>query len=78
MPFALGAKEVQETIMVLNLSVAQIELSISEGDNSVNTLIDSFTYMSEHIEAIELSSQKIAEMSNDVVGIAEHNQSLLV
>ncbi|KUJ75833.1 hypothetical protein AVO42_11190 [Thiomicrospira sp. XS5] len=77
MSFALGAKEVQETIMVLNLSVAQIELSITDGDNSVNTLIDSFSYMSQHIEDIERSSKKIAEMSTDVAGIEEHNQSLL-
>ncbi|MGC9385893.1 MAG: hypothetical protein ACP5D0_03020 [Hydrogenovibrio sp.] len=77
MSFALGAKEVQETIMVLNLSVAQIELSITDGDNSVNTLIDSFSFMSQHIEGIERSSQKIAEMSTDVAGIEEHNQSLL-
>ncbi|PLA74099.1 hypothetical protein CYQ88_07610 [Hydrogenovibrio sp. SC-1] len=78
MSFALGAKEVQETIMVLNLSVAQIELTITDGDNSVNALIDSFEFMSKHIESIEVSSKKIAEMSNDVEGIAEHNASLLV
>lgn len=78
MSFALGAKEVQETIMVLNLSVAQIELSITDGDNSVNTLIDSFTFMSEHIEKIESSSQKIAEMSDQIEGIEEFNNSLLV
>jgi len=78
MSFALGAKEVQETIMVLNLSVAQIELTMTDGDNSVNTLIDSFEFMSKHIEDIEVSSRKIAEMSNGVEGIEEHNQSLLM
>lgn len=78
MSYALGAKEVQETIMVLNLSVAQIELSITDGDNSVNTLIDSFTYMSTHIEGIEESSRLIAEMSGDVEGIEEYNASLLL
>ena len=77
MSFALGAKEVQETIMVLNLSVAQIELTITDGDNSVNTLIDSFEFMSKHIEDIEISSKKIAEMSTDIAGMAEHNASLL-
>jgi uncharacterized phage infection (PIP) family protein YhgE len=77
MSFALGAKEVQETILMLNLSVAQIELSINEGDHSVNTLIDSFTYMSQHLEAIEQSSQKIADMTDQVDGMAEHNASLL-
>lgn len=78
MSFALGAKEVQETIMVLNLSVAQIELSITDGDNSVNTLIDSFSFMSKHIEDIEVSTKLIAEMAEEVEGLQEHNASLLL
>ncbi|MDG6777521.1 hypothetical protein QCB44_02255 [Thiomicrorhabdus sp. zzn3] len=60
--YALGAKEVQETILILNLSIAQIDLSLSEGDNSVNALIDSFTFMSQHIEAIQTSSEGIFEL----------------
>ncbi|NPA71594.1 MAG: hypothetical protein GXO35_02070 [Gammaproteobacteria bacterium] len=75
--FALGAKEVQETILVLNLSVAQIDLSITEGDNSVNTLIDSFTFMSQHISQIQESSQLIAEMAGETEGVHEH-QNLLI
>lgn len=75
--FALGAKEVQETIMILNLSVAQIELSITDGDNSVNTLIDSFTYMSSHISEIESSSKKIAELSGTLEGVGAFHSSLL-
>lgn len=76
---ALGAKEVQETILMLNLSVAQIELSISDGDNSVNTLIDSFAFMSQHITQIQTSSQQIADLAADKgdTGINEH-QSLLM
>jgi len=73
--YSLGAKEVQETIMVLNLSVAQIELSINEGDHSVNTLIDSFTYMSKHIEKIQETGQKIVDLSGEDMG--EHGLSLL-
>lgn len=60
--YALGAKEVQETILILNLSIAQIDLSLSEGDNSVNALIDSFTFMSQHIDAIQISSEGIFEL----------------
>lgn len=71
---ALGAKEVQETILMLNLSVAQIELSISDGDHSVNTLIDSFAFMSQHIQQIKASSQQIADLAKDESegGINEH------
>lgn len=76
--YALGAKEVQETILILNLSIAQIELSITEGDHSVNTLIDSFTFMSNHIAGIQESSRLISEMSADMGAIHEHNQSLLL
>lgn len=78
MTYALGAKEVQETIMILNLSVAQIELSITDGDNSVNTLIDSFSFMSKHIDNIEESSRQIIELSKEIEGLDEHNQSLLL
>jgi len=76
--YALGEKEVQETILVLNLSVAQIELSITEGDNSVNTLIDSFIFMSNHIESIQESSRIIAEISENVEELKQHNDSLLL
>ena len=75
--YALGSKEVQQTILILNLSVAQIDLSITEGDNSVNTLIDSFTYMSQHIEQIQQASSMIAEISENTEDMAEHNSVLL-
>jgi hypothetical protein len=74
--YTLGSQEVQQTILMLNLSVAQIDLSISEGDNSVNTLIDSFTFMSEHIQQIQQAGEKIADLSQD--GEAEHHKSLLL
>lgn len=75
--YALGAKEVQETILILNLSVAQIDLSITEGDNSVNTLIDSFTYMSQHIEQIQNASNKMAEIGQEIEGMGDHQSVLL-
>lgn len=75
--YALGSKEVQQTILVLNLSVAQIDLSITEGDNSVNTLIDSFTFMSQHIDQIQQAGSKLAEMSGDQAGMDEHKSTLL-
>lgn len=43
----LAWKELSRTIMALNLSIAQIELSMTEGSHSVDTLIDSFNYMRE-------------------------------
>ena len=75
--YALGSKEVQQTILILNLSVAQIDLSITEGDKSVNTLIDSFTYMSQHIEHIQHAGNMLAEMSADAEHLEEHKSALL-
>jgi hypothetical protein len=75
--YALGSREVQQTILILNLSVAQIDLSITEGDNSVNTLIDSFTFMSKHIEGIQAASQQIVDMSAGSEEIHAHNNLLL-
>lgn len=75
--YALGSKEVQQTILILNLSVAQIDLSITEGDNSVNTLIDSFTFMSKHIEQIQQTGHKIAELTESVDGMDDHKSVLL-
>ena len=75
--FALGSKEVQQTILMLNLSVAQIDLSITEGDNSVNTLIDSFTFMSEHIDKIQASSQSIVDIASTDADMSEHHGVLL-
>lgn len=70
---SLGSREVQQTILILNLSVAQIDLSITEGDNSVNTLIDSFTYMSQRIEKIQATSLEITSL---VTTVDESTQAL--
>lgn len=55
---ALEWKEVKKTILALNLSIAQIDLSMTEGSNSVDTLIDSFNFLREGIDSIrnELNS----------------------
>ncbi len=75
--YALGAKEVQETILILNLSVAQIELSITEGDHSVNALIDSFRFMSQHIEEIQSATKQIGEMDNQDAQFQQHHSLLM-
>lgn len=75
--YALGAKEVQQTILVLNLSVAQIELSITEGDNSVNALIDSFRFMTQHIEEIQSATEKMSEVETDDVIFHKQHSFLL-
>ncbi len=75
--YVLGAKEVQQTILILNLSIAQIELSISEGDHSVNALIDSFRFMSQHIEEIQSATKQIGSISTDNSDLQQQHSLLL-
>lgn len=75
--YVLGAKEVQQTILILNLSIAQIELSISEGDHSVNALIDSFRFMSQHIEEIQSATKQIGSISTENSDFQQQHSLLL-
>ncbi|SFR59921.1 hypothetical protein [Thiomicrospira sp. ALE5] len=75
-PFALGAKEVQETILILNLSIAQIELTITEGDHSVNALIDTFRFMTQHIEEIQSVSDMLKPVLESNPQFADHHDLL--
>lgn len=56
-------KELSRTIMALNLSIAQIELSMTEGSYSVDTLIDSFNFMREGL--IDLSDSILSDEIQD-------------
>jgi len=57
--------QIRETVLMLNLAVAQIEMSMKDGDQSVNTLIDSFTTMSGSIQVIELAANDLPDDSQD-------------
>ena len=57
----LDWSQVKETLLMLKLAAAQVEFSLSEGENSVNTLTDSFTNMAGSINAIERSTAEIFE-----------------
>lgn len=58
---SLGWKELQETVLTLNLAVAQIEMSMKDGDHSVSTLIDSFTTLSGCVQVIDSASSEIPD-----------------
>lgn len=53
----LSWKEIRKTIMTMNLAVAQIDLSMTEGEYSVDTLIDSFSFMNSEIDRINTMLQ---------------------
>jgi cob(I)alamin adenosyltransferase len=48
---------VRETVLMLNLAVAQISGAMREGDESVNTLADSFTTMMQNVQAIAATAE---------------------
>jgi hypothetical protein len=48
----LDWSQVRETILMLNLSMAQIELALSDSTNSVGELTDSFTTVSDALSAM--------------------------
>jgi hypothetical protein len=56
-------KELRETILLLNLSVVQIDSSMSDGTHSVNQLIESFTAMSSALS--ETQNELNAMMNSD-------------
>ena len=73
--------ELKKILLLLNLSVAQIDSSLSEGDGSVNTLVESFELMQARIEAIEAVAHRLEMVSDtskdDLQHLADSKASLL-
>ncbi|MCI4412166.1 MAG: hypothetical protein JHC38_10890 [Thiotrichales bacterium] len=68
----LAWKELSQTIMALNLSIAQIDLSMTEGGYSVDTLIDSFNFMREGLDNL-----RTTVLNDEVTDIAELKAKLM-
>ena len=60
--------QVKETVRMINLAVAQIEVSMNEGDDSVDTLTKAFTEMAARVQVIE---QHTKESNSDTKSITE-------
>jgi len=56
----LDWSQVRETVRMLQLAVAQIDISLREGDDSVKTLSGSFTSMIESVERIRQAHRQLA------------------
>lgn len=65
-------KELSQTIMALNLSIAQIDLSMTEGSYSIDTLIDSFNFMREELDQLNQSV-----LNDELDDVAELKSRLL-
>ncbi|MDF1589273.1 MAG: hypothetical protein P1P93_09005 [Gammaproteobacteria bacterium] len=62
----LDWSQVRETIRMMNLAVAQIEMSMREGEDSVGTLTTAFTQMMDKVSLIE-QQIKLSEQSDDAI-----------
>ena len=67
----LDWSQVRETVRMMNLAVAQIETSMRQGDDSVDTLTNAFTTMAARIQVIE----SLAKNKGGDVDV--HNQQIL-
>lgn len=56
--------QVRETIVMLNLATAQVQYSMTDGDDSIDVLTDSFTAMSDGIHNISEALKTFAKFSN--------------
>lgn len=50
--------QVKETVRMINLAVAQIEVSMNEGDDSVDALTKAFTEMAAKVQIIEQATNQ--------------------
>lgn len=55
----LDWSQVRETVRMIHLGVAQIEMAMRESDDSIDALTGSFTTMVEHVSAISRAAREI-------------------
>ncbi|WP_198264691.1 hypothetical protein [sulfur-oxidizing endosymbiont of Gigantopelta aegis] len=60
----LDWSQLKETVLMLNLSVAQIDQSMNEGNASVDTLASSFTTLASNLSEIQNSVTQLNEGDN--------------
>jgi len=65
----LDWSQVRETVRMMNLAVAQIEMSMKEGDDSVDTLTDTFTTMAARVQVVETLAKEKLNASNEMQDI---------
>ena len=64
----LDWSQVRETVMLLNVAIAQIENALRSGDESVTVLADSFTSMMGNIEEISAAAENLPESNSIISG----------
>lgn len=57
----LDWSQVRETVLMLNLAVAQIEKTMHEGDESIDTLMETFSSMVGGVQAIAMAAENLQD-----------------
>ena len=76
----LDWSQIRETVLMLNLAVAQIVHSLQDGDESIATLADSFTTMVGNIEMARSAAEQLshsAETDTILTNCAEASKKIL-
>ena len=63
----LDWSQVRETVLMLNVAMAQISQAMRDGDDSVNTLADSFTSMTGNVEVIHAAADNLPPSAEQAV-----------
>lgn len=63
----LMMRELKQTILTLNLAIAQIDLSMNEGAYSVDTLIDSFNTLRERTDWLQREFAQTSTSDHDAI-----------
>jgi len=71
----LDWSQIRETILMLNLAVAQIEGAMTDGDDSINTLTNTFTSMIGDAEIIRLTAESL-EDGHEKQSIQKHSKEV--
>jgi uncharacterized coiled-coil protein SlyX len=61
----LDWSQIRETVRMLSLSVAQIEMAMNQSDDSIGALTTTFTAMVEQTQKISAASEKINQSGNE-------------
>jgi hypothetical protein len=72
----LDWSQIRETVRMMNLAVAQIEISMKEGDDSVDTLTDTFTTMAARVQVVEGLAKEQVKAGNDMQDIIDQCEAV--
>ncbi len=71
----LDWSQIRETVLMLNVALAQVERSMTEGDESINALTKLFTTLMGKLQVIRMAAEGLAE-SREKTAVLENCKSV--